>query len=136
MMMTYFAGYEAQVALGLVVLLFAMFVWEKYPAEVTASAGAALFIVLGFVPTDKAMAVFSNSAPLTIAAMFVLTGALVRTGVLESVAGIVLERAKTYPKLALAVFLLTALAASAFAHDANVEMAKANAATGAASAQR
>jgi len=120
MMMTYFAGYEAQVALGLVVLLFAMFVWEKYPAEVTASAGAALFIVLGFVPTDKAMAVFSNSAPLTIAAMFVLTGALVRTGVLESVAGIVLERAKTYPKLALAVFLLTALAASAFMNNTPV----------------
>ncbi|MBU2325809.1 MAG: anion permease, partial [Alphaproteobacteria bacterium] len=107
----FFADYQAQVALGLVVLLFAFFVWEKYPAEVTASAGAALFIVLGFVPTDKAMAVFSNSAPLTIAAMFVLTGALVRTGVLERVAGLVLERSKTYPRLALGVFLFTALVA-------------------------
>ncbi|MFN3635206.1 MAG: SLC13 family permease, partial [Rhizobium rhizophilum] len=63
MMMGFFAGYEAQIALGLVVLLFGMFIWEKYPADVTASAGAALFIVLGYVPTDKAMAVFSNSAP-------------------------------------------------------------------------
>ncbi|MFN7026116.1 MAG: SLC13 family permease [Pseudorhizobium sp.] len=115
-----FAGYEAQVALGLVVLLFAMFVWERYPADVTASAGAALFILLGFVPTEKAMAVFSNSAPLTIGAMFVLTGALVRTGVLESVAGIVLDRAKKHPKLALAVFLLTALAASAFMNNTPV----------------
>jgi len=120
MMMGFFAGYEAQVALGLVVLLFAMFVWERYPADVTASAGAALFIVLGFVPTEKAMAVFSNSAPLTIGAMFVLTGALVRTGVLESVAGIVLDRAKKHPKLALAVFLLTALAASAFMNNTPV----------------
>jgi di/tricarboxylate transporter len=120
MMMGLFAGYEAQVALGLVVLLFAMFVWERYPADVTASAGAALFILLGFVPTEKAMAVFSNSAPLTIGAMFVLTGALVRTGVLESVAGIVLDRAKKHPKLALAVFLLTALAASAFMNNTPV----------------
>jgi di/tricarboxylate transporter len=120
MMMGMLAGYEAQVALGLVVLLFALFVWEKYPADVTASAGAALFIVLGFVPTDQAMAVFSNSAPLTIGAMFVLTGALVRTGVLESVAGIVLDRSKRYPKLALGVFLLTALAASAFMNNTPV----------------
>lgn len=119
-MLDLFAGYEAQVALGLVLLLFVMFVWEKYPADVTASAGAALFIVLGFVPTEKAMAVFSNSAPLTIAAMFVLTGALVRTGVLERVAGLVLERSKKRPKLALAVFLLTAIAASAFMNNTPV----------------
>lgn len=118
--MGFFAGYEAHVALGLVVLIFAMFVWEKYPAEVTASAGAAVFIVLGFVPTDKAMAVFSNSAPLTIAAMFVLTGALVRTGVLERVAGLVLDRSKKRPKMALAVFLLTTLTASAFMNNTPV----------------
>ena len=116
----FLAGYEAPVSLGLVVLLFAMFIWERYPADVTAAAGAALFIALGFVPADKAMAVFGNSAPLTIGAMFVLTGALVRTGVLESVAGIVLERSKEHPMLALAVFLLTALAASAFMNNTPV----------------
>ncbi len=116
-MMQFFSGYEAQISLGLVILLFGMFVWEKYPAEVTASAGAALFIVLGFVPTDKAMSVFSNSAPLTIGAMFLLTGALVRTGLLERVAAVVLERSKKLPQLALAVFLLTALVASRICHD-------------------
>lgn len=116
----FFTGYEAPLALVLVVALFAMFVWEKYPADVTAAAGAALFVVLGFVPVDKAMAVFSNSAPLTIGAMFVLTGALVRTGVLESVAGMVLERSKKHPKLALGLFLLSALAASAFMNNTPV----------------
>jgi di/tricarboxylate transporter len=120
MMAGFFTGYEAPLALVLVVALFAMFVWEKYPADVTAAAGAALFIVLGFVPADKAMAVFSNSAPLTIGAMFVLTGALVRTGVLESVAGMVLERSKKHPKLALGLFLLSALAASAFMNNTPV----------------
>jgi di/tricarboxylate transporter len=120
MMAGLLASYEAPIALGLVFLLFVMFVWEKYPANVTASAGAALFLVLGFVPTDKAMAVFSNSAPLTIGAMFVLTGALVRTGVLENVAGMVLDRSKKYPRLALGVFLLAALAASAFMNNTPV----------------
>jgi di/tricarboxylate transporter len=114
------AGYRAEVALGLIIALFAMFVWEKYPADVTAAGGAAIFIVLGFVPPEKAMAVFSNSAPLTIGAMFVLTGALVRTGVLERVAGVVLDRSRRRPKLALAVFLLTTLAASAFMNNTPV----------------
>ena len=119
-MMELLAGYQAEIALGLVVALFAMFVWEKYPADVTAAGGAAIFIVLGFVPPEKAMGVFSNSAPLTIGAMFVLTGALVRTGVLESVAGVVLDRSRKHPKLALAVFLMTALAASAFMNNTPV----------------
>lgn len=114
------AGYQAEVALALVISLFAMFVWEKYPADVTAAGGAAVFIVLGFVSPEEAMAVFSNSAPLTIAAMFVLTGALVRTGVLESVAGVVLDRSKKRPKLALALFLITTLAASAFMNNTPV----------------
>ncbi|CAI9398408.1 hypothetical protein ANOBCDAF_00032 [Pleomorphomonas sp. T1.2MG-36] len=114
------AGYRAEVALGLVIALFAMFVWEKYPADVTAAGGAAIFIVLGFVPPEKAMAVYSNSAPLTIGAMFVLTGALVRTGVLERVAGVVLDRSRRRPKLALAVFLLTTLGASAFMNNTPV----------------
>lgn len=119
-MMELLADYQAEVALGLVVVLFAMFIWEKYPADVTAAGGAAVFIVLGFVPSEKAMGVFSNTAPLTIGAMFVLTGALVRTGVLESVAGVVLDRSRRHPKLALAVFLLTALAASAFMNNTPV----------------
>lgn len=119
-MMELLAGYRAEVALGLIIALFAMFVWEKYPADVTAAGGAAVFIVLGFVPPEKAMAVFSNSAPLTIGAMFVLTGALVRTGVLERVAGVVLDRSRRRPKLALAVFLLTTLAASAFMNNTPV----------------
>jgi di/tricarboxylate transporter len=114
------ADYEAYVALALVLLLFAMFIWEKYPADVTAVAGAAVFILLGLVPADQAKAVFSNSAPLTIGAMFVLSGALVRTGVLESVAGMVLDRAKKHPKLALALFLIAALVASAFMNNTPV----------------
>ncbi len=119
-MMELLANYQAEVALGLVIALFAMFVWEKYPADVTAAGGAAIFIVLGLVPSGKALSVFSNSAPLTIGAMFVLTGALVRTGVLESVAGFVLDHSKKRPKLALAVFLLTALVASAFMNNTPV----------------
>ncbi|MGY6706980.1 MAG: SLC13 family permease [Rhizobiaceae bacterium] len=111
------AGYEAYIALALVVLLFIGFVTERYPVEVTAAAGAAVFLLLGFVPASDAMSVFSNSAPITIAAMFVLTGALVRTGVIEGLASSVLQRSSSRPVLAIAMLLVATIVASAFMNN-------------------
>ena len=43
-------GYEAHVALFLLGCLFTAFATEKYPADVTAAAGAAVFLTLGLTP--------------------------------------------------------------------------------------
>ncbi|RVV97065.1 SLC13 family permease [Mesobaculum littorinae] len=113
-------AYQPQIALALLALLFVAFLLERYPPEVTATAAAALFIVLGLVPQDEVMAVFSNSAPITIAAMFVLSGALVRTGLLDKLAGLVIGRAKNRPVLAIAIFLGATIFASAFVNNTPV----------------
>lgn len=113
-------GYEAHVALALLVLLFIAFLFELYPPEVTAIGGAAAFILLGFVPRDDVMAVFSNPAPITIGAMFVLSGALVRTGVLEAVSDTIISRAGNRPKLAVAIFITATVFASAFMNNTPV----------------
>ncbi|WP_288928312.1 SLC13 family permease [uncultured Maritimibacter sp.] len=119
--MTSFLGVDpAIVALGLLLLLFIAFTIEKYPPEVTAAGGAALFIVLGLTPTDEVMSVFSSSAPITIAAMFVVSGALVRTGVLDSLAGLVIGRAQTRPVLAVLIFVFATIVASAFMNNTPV----------------
>ena len=114
------AGYEAPVALALLALLFLLFLLERYPPEVTAAGGAALFVLLGFVPADQVLSAFANPAPITIAAMFVLSGALVRTGVLEWAAGIITRKAGTRPGLALAAFFGAAIVASAFVNNTPV----------------
>ncbi|SES41375.1 TrkA-C domain-containing protein [Tranquillimonas rosea] len=111
---------ESLIALVLLALLFVAFALEKYPPDVTAAGAAGLFIVLGLVPTDEVMAVFSNSAPITIAAMFVVSGALVRTGVLDALANLVIGRAQSRPVLALGIFLLATIAASAFMNNTPV----------------
>ena len=119
--MAAFLGLEpSSLALVILVLLLIAFTLEKYPPEVTATAGAALFIVFGLVPTDEVMGVFSNSAPITIAAMFVISGALVRTGVLDALAALVIGRAQNQPLLALGAFLLVTIAASAFMNNTPV----------------
>ena len=119
--MTGLAGVSpAILALVILALLFVAFVWERYPPEVIASAAAALFIVLGLVPTGEVMEVFANPAPITIGAMFVVSGALVRTGVLDALADMVIERARTRPALAVAIFVFATIAASAFMNNTPV----------------
>ncbi|MEO1491866.1 MAG: SLC13 family permease [Pseudomonadota bacterium] len=63
--------------------MFVLFLREIYPPEVTAIGGACTLIALGIIPVTDALSVFSNPAPVTIGAMFVLSRALVRTGSLE-----------------------------------------------------
>ncbi|MBL8589808.1 MAG: SLC13 family permease, partial [Methylobacteriaceae bacterium] len=119
-MQSLIAGYEAYVALALLAALFAAFLAEVYPPEVTAAGGAAAFIALGFVDARQTMAAFSNSAPITIAAMFVLSGALVRTGVLEAATSQVVRLAGPRPFLAIAMLLASVIAVSAFLNNTPV----------------
>ncbi len=107
-------------ALGILLLLFVAFTLEKFPPEVAALGAAALYILLGLVPYDQVMGVFSNSAPITIGAMFIVSGALVRTGVLDALANMVIARAQDRPVLAVGVFLVAAVAASAFMNNTPV----------------
>lgn len=117
MTLSFLAGYEPYIALAVVLLTFVAFLFERFPPEVTASVGAACFVVLGFVQPQEALAVFSNPAPLAIAAMFVLTGALVRTGVLESVAGAILDYSGDRPAVAVIILMAVIMAIGGFINN-------------------
>ena len=58
--------------------------------------------------------------PITIAAMFVISGALVRTGLLDALAALVIARAETRPKVAVAVYLTATLLASGIVNNTPV----------------
>ncbi|MBB4658325.1 SLC13 family permease [Parvularcula dongshanensis] len=112
--------HRAVIAIGLVVLLLIGFVRERMPPSVTAAAGAALFLAFGLTPVDQAMGVFSNEAPIAIAALFILSGALVRTGALEAVASRTLALSKTRPRLAIGLLFGGTFLASAFMNNTPV----------------
>ena len=114
------ASNEPIIALILLTVLFATFIFEPYPPEVTATGMAALFIVLGLVDEDAVMGVFSNSAPITIAAMFIVSGALIRTGVLDAIANLVIAQARKSRLLGIALFIGVTLFASAFVNNTPV----------------
>jgi len=108
---------KALLALAIVIAMFVFFVREVFPVEVVALAGAALMLLLGIVPQSAAMAVFSNPAPWTIAALFIIVGGLVRTGALEAISQAAARNVKARPVATLAGLTFTVLGLSAFVNN-------------------
>ena len=100
--------------------MFVLFVRETYPPEVTAIGGAALLMALGVLPVGDALAVLSNPAPLTIAAMFILSRALVRTGALDPMTKLMSRGVQTHPKQTFAGFTGFVALASAIMNNTPV----------------
>lgn len=105
------------IGLVLMVLLLAAFAAERLPPVVVAVAGVAAFILLGFLDTRQALAAFANPAPITIAAMFVLSAALIRTGAVEAVTTRILGRARRHPRRSLLELYAGTAGASAFLNN-------------------
>ncbi len=113
-------GYAPIIGLVALLGLLIAFMLERLPPVVIAAGGAVAMLALGFLPTEELMGVFSNSAPITIAAMFVLSGALLRTGILEAISGWVIRRTLRMPRLAIAEIGTGTLFASAFMNNTPV----------------
>lgn len=95
----------ALTALAVVAVMFVLFFRETYPTEVVAIAGVSVLLISGVLPYDSALAVLSNPAPWTIAAMFIVMGALVRTGALDALTSLAEAQAKHHPRRAIGLMI-------------------------------
>ncbi|ANP35683.1 dATP pyrophosphohydrolase [Phaeobacter gallaeciensis] len=111
---------SALITLLIVALMFLAFLKETYPTEVVALAGVSLMLITGVLPYDAALPVLSNPAPWTIAAMFIIMGALVRTGALDAFTAIARKQAEVSPKLAVAMLMAFVVGASAIVSNTPV----------------
>ena len=111
---------SAILALTVVVLMFILFLREYYPTEVVALSGAAVLLATGVLPYEEARMVLANPAPWTIAAMFIVMGALVRTGALSVLTQMAERYARTNPRLAVAGVILSVMGASAIMNNTPV----------------
>jgi di/tricarboxylate transporter len=108
---------QAVIALSILAVMFVMFVRETYPVEVTAMLGAAAMLIIGILPVKDAVSVLSNSAPWTIALMFLIMGGLVRTGAVEMVIGIAERHVGNRPRTTIVVLFGFIAVASAFMNN-------------------
>ncbi len=78
-----------QIVTGLVVVVvFVALVKEWFSPDLVAMGAFVLLVLLGVMESGKALAIFGSSAPVTVAAMFILSAALERTGLIEALAGV------------------------------------------------
>lgn len=108
------------IVLVLVALVFLAFIKEKFSPDIVALSSVAVLLSCGIINTTEFLSIFSNSAPITIAFMFIISKALERTGVLQALGVYILKLAgKSYLR-ALFVTMFLVIIVSAFMNNTPV----------------
>lgn len=112
--------FEQWLLIAIIAASTALYVTNRLPTEVTATATLVALMATGLLSPAEALSGFSSTATITVAAMFVLSAGLMRTGALE-VATIYLGRfAKGSARRLLLLLALVETPASAFMNNTPV----------------
>jgi di/tricarboxylate transporter len=119
--------WEVATVLMLVAFALVQFMRERWPTDLTGLAVFAGLLVLSQLPFEnsfpeatKLLGVFANPAPITVAAMFVLSNALERTGALSRVLAKLENVGNLGPRVLLLIMMLGTALVSAFINNTPV----------------
>ena len=99
-------SYEIAFMLLLMGVALVAFVRESFPIEVTALGILAVLVTFGILDVEDALAGFSSSAVVAIGSLFVLSHALTKTGLLETVANRIADAARKRPSPMIVLLLV------------------------------
>jgi di/tricarboxylate transporter len=111
---------QITIVLVLVAIVFGGMVKELVAPEVLVMCAVSLLVVLGILEIGDVLKVFSNSAPFTVACLFILSAALERTGVINSVGQAMARVPWTSPGQALLVMMIGVAVLSTFINNTPV----------------
>ena len=120
--MHFFGVASPYVGLALFIGLLAAFLSERIAPVVVAIIGAVLMMVLGFLTSSELTSLLSNSAIVTIGSMFILTGAVRHSGILDWLSNRIVERSQERPRLTLVQVGGGTMIASAIINNTTVVM--------------
>jgi di/tricarboxylate transporter len=112
--------WQIVIVLVLIAVVFFGFVRETLTPDIVAMAAVGVLLAFGILDTQEVLAVFSNSAPITIAFMFVLSAALERTGVIDALGEAISRQRWRSPWTAMAVMATVVMVISAFVNNTPV----------------
>ncbi len=108
---------EIIIVLVIIGFAFTLFVTEALPIDVTALSVLGIMILIGYISPQDAVKGFSNPAVITIAALFILSHALQKSGILEYLVLRLLKIGSASKVLGLIVYLFAIAIASAFVNN-------------------
>ena len=119
--------WEILFVFALLIFAITSFIWERIPADLTAITVFGVLIFVSMIskspelPTlENLLSVFGNSAPLTIAAMFIVSGCLERTGAIELITGYLRRMVKLPYRSFIFIMVIGVAAVSAFINNTPV----------------
>lgn len=113
-------NFEVAFMLVLVAVAVVAFIRESFPIEVTALGMLAILVVAGVLDVEEALAGFSSNAAIAIGCLFVLSHALTKTGLLETIASRVGDRAHARPWPMIVLMLVSVSVASGILNNTAV----------------
>ena len=102
---------------SVIFLTIIFFSLEILPLEVTALFSVGVLLLFNIIDVDTAVSGFSNSAVITIGAIFILSRSLVKTGFLEVLARFLYKLGGNNPWLTIFIFLFTVSIISGFINN-------------------
>ena len=119
--------WEILFVFALLIFAIASFIWERISADLTAITVFGVLIFVSMISKseelpalEQLLGVFGNSAPLTIAAMFIVSGALERTGAIDLITGYLRRLVKLPYRSFIFIMVIGVAAVSAFINNTPV----------------
>lgn len=113
-------GIDAYIVLGIIFLAIILFVTEVISIDLVALLIVVALVLTGVISPREGVAGFSNSATLTVAFMFVLSAAILKTGALQSFGVRLSPIFRKNPTLGLGMMILLIGVISAFVNNTPV----------------
>jgi hypothetical protein len=111
---------EILLTLGVTAAALALFIWNRFSVDVVGAAVMVALILLGLVSPQQGISGFANEATITVAARFVLSAGLVRTGAIDIAGRWIARRANGSELRLLVVALAIVVPLSAFINNTPV----------------
>ncbi|MBP6185482.1 MAG: SLC13 family permease [Saprospiraceae bacterium] len=108
------------ITLSIIFLAMVLFIWNRFSVDTVAILVMVAFMLTGILSPAEGFAGFSNPATLTVGAMFVLSAALFKTGVLNQLGTFLIHAGKRSLTQCLLAIMLISGVLSAFINDTAV----------------
>jgi len=108
---------EILIVTTILVVTLVLLVSERIPVDLTAVGIMVALMLTGVLPPLEAVQGFANPAVVTVAAMFLISRALIRTGAVGFIGQKVISYSRGNPKLALILVMVIVAVASAFINN-------------------
>jgi len=111
---------DIAIVLSIIFVAVVLFIWERFSVDTVSILVMIALMATGILSPEEGFAGFSNPATLTVGAMFVISTAVFKSGIMNNVSKILTKAGRTNFSLCLLFIMLIAGALSAFINDTAV----------------